>query len=288
MLYGVSMPCFIPERLASDTDVRRFAEWARVAEDAGWDGFFVWDHMLFWKPDRLHVFDPWVLLTAIAAATDRIKLGPVITPLPRRRPWKVARETLSLDHFSNGRFILGVGIGAPTQYDFEPFGEPGDLKVLAQRLDESLDVLSGLWSGEPFTYHGQHYHIEDVTFLPKPRQSHIPIWVAAEWPRGKAPLRRAARWDGVVPLKHEGDLFGSMSSNDLRQMRAYIDQHRRSSAPFDVVASGFTRNMSADQAARHVGEREQAGATWWMEALDWFSGGTPDQVLPRIQQGPPR
>src|SRR5207302_7670232 len=121
MHYGISMPCFLPEHLASNHDVAQFVDWAKHAEAAGWDAFFVWDHMLFWKPDRLHVFDPWVLLTAIAQATQRIRLGPLITPLPRRRPWKVARETVSLDQLSNGRLVLGVGIGAPTQYDFEPF-----------------------------------------------------------------------------------------------------------------------------------------------------------------------
>jgi alkanesulfonate monooxygenase SsuD/methylene tetrahydromethanopterin reductase-like flavin-dependent oxidoreductase (luciferase family) len=292
MRYGISVPCFVPEALASRNDPGHFVEWAKAAEAAGWDGFFVWDHMLFWKPDRLHLFDPWILATAMATQTERIKLGPIVTPLPRRRPWKVARETVSLDHLSNGRLILGVGLGAPTQYDFAPFGEPDDYKVLAEHLDEGLDVLTGLWRGEPFTYHGQHYQIEDVTFLPRPLQTpRIPIWVAAEWPRGRRPLRRAARFDGVVPLRFEEGAFVSMTADDLHQMRDYIDQHRVSTGPFDVVVSGYTRNMSRDEAAQHVGEREQAGATWWFEGLDWFSAGvgaTPGEMLPKIEQGPPR
>src|SRR4051812_18790367 len=150
MRYGISVPNFCPVDLglAEGSHIHRIARWARAAEAAGWDGFFIWDHLLFWKDWRLQVEDPWVLLAAIASATERVRLGPLVTPIPRRRPWKLARECASLDHFSNGRLVLGVGLGAPAEADYLPFGESGDLPELAERLDEGLEVLTLLWRGE--------------------------------------------------------------------------------------------------------------------------------------------
>jgi alkanesulfonate monooxygenase SsuD/methylene tetrahydromethanopterin reductase-like flavin-dependent oxidoreductase (luciferase family) len=289
--YAISMPNFVPAEQAAAVDMRRFVDWARMAEAAGWDAFFIWDHMIFWQPDRLYVFDPWVLMAGFAMATERIKIGTMVTPLPRRRPWKVAREAVSLDHLSNGRLILGVGIGAPTEYEFKPFGEPEDVRLLADKLDESLDILGGLWSGEPFRFRGEHYQVDDVCFLPTPRQTpRIPVWVAALWPR-KAPLRRAARWDGVFPLKMtEPGTFGAMTPDDVRGVLDYVHQHRTASEsePFDLVIAGWTGNLAAESAHAHVDSYAQAGATWWIEGLDWFGGTEPEAIEKRIHRGPPR
>lgn len=283
MRYALSVPNFIPHALADGNPIDLFVGWARAAEQAGWDGFFIWDHILFWKPDPLHVFDPWVLMAAMAAATQGIKLGPMVCPLPRRRPWKVARETVTLDHLSQGRLILGVGIGAPLEAENTPFGEPDEMPRLARRLDESLDVITGLWTGEPFSYHGQQLNVDDVRFLPRPLQEpRIPIWVAALWPK-HAPMRRAARWDGVFPLKMEATgVFGSMTPDDVREMRTYIGEHRTSRDPFDIVVGGGTRSKA------HTDRYAEAGVTWWIEGADWFNYKSPEHILRRIEDGPPR
>src|SRR5579884_3931949 len=145
MRYALNLPAF-----GEFADVRVLAALAREAEDAGWDGFFIWDHI---QSERgRSVADPWVALAAIAVKTERIRIGALVTPLPRRRPWKFARETATLDHLSGGRLIVGVGIGGEWYREYSAFGEPVDDKTHAAQLDEGLDVLVGLWSGEPFSY----------------------------------------------------------------------------------------------------------------------------------------
>ena len=156
MKFGLSVPPF--EALA---DVKHLADLANTAEDAGWDGFFVWDHILFddlWRP----IIDPWIALAAIAMRTKTIRMGPMITPLARRRPWKVAREAISIDQLSNGRLILGVGLGTPEQWEFGFFGEETDAKVRARKLDEGLEILTGLLSGDLFSYQGEYYKLEEI------------------------------------------------------------------------------------------------------------------------------
>lgn len=291
MRYGISVPNFIPDELApSDgSHIHRIVGWARSAEAAGWDGFFIWDHLLFWKTWRLQIDDPWVLLAAIASATERVRIGALVTPVPRRRPWKLARECVSIDHLSRGRLVLGFGLGAPAQADYEPFAEPGDNVTLAQKLDEGLDVLCGLWRGQPFSYGGRHYQVDDVTFLPPPRQlPHPPIWIGGIWPH-KAPMRRAARWNGVVPIKMAGSGgdFASLLPSDIHEIRAYIDRYRTSSTPFDVVVGGGTPGNDPGRATDIVGPLVEAGITWWVESLDWFSYKTPESITERISQGPP-
>jgi len=291
MRVALNMPNFAPVEYGGPGTLRRFVDWACAAERAGWDGFFIWDHLVFFKELSLHVENPWVLMAAIASATERIRIGTMITPLPRRRPWQVAREAVSLDHLSGGRLILGVGLGAPLEGDFEPFGEPADNRVLAQRLDESLDVIAGLWSGEPLTYQGQHYRLDGIRFLPRPLQMpRIPIWVAGVWPR-KAPMRRAAKWDGVFPLKDSGDPenpFAQNAPEDVREIRSYIAQHRADDAPFDFVVAGWT-GLERAKGAELVAPYAEAGVTWWIEGLDWFGpDATPERLLERIEAGPPR
>jgi hypothetical protein len=294
MYYGVIVP-----NVGDYGEPRALATLARDAEAAGWDGFFVWDHLVFGPHP---IVDPWVALAAIALSTDRIRLGPLVTPLPRRRPWKLARETVSLDHLSGGRLILGVGIGGGP-WEWEHLGEVADLTARGAMLDEGLDVLTGLWSGRPFRYEGQYYQVEETVFLPRPVQSpRIPIWVAGTWPY-RRPFRRAARWDGVLPKQAGLGLAEMMSPTDLRESVAYTQAHRTSTAPFEVVTGGFTPGDDPLQAADIVAAYADAGLTWWLEtprwrenvnpwAPDWngnWSAAEPIELMrARIHQGPPK
>ena len=186
MRFGMSVPAF-----ADFSDPRVLAELAHDAEAAGWDGFFIWD-AIFFDPTFHPMADPWVSRAAVALSTQRLRIGIMVTPIARRRPWKLARETVSVDRLSKGRLILGIGLGDPAQWDFGFFDEPTDPKVRARLLDEGLDILTGLWSGQPFSYQGEKYNVKEVTFRPTPVQSpRIPIWVGGWWPN-KPPLRRAA------------------------------------------------------------------------------------------------
>jgi alkanesulfonate monooxygenase SsuD/methylene tetrahydromethanopterin reductase-like flavin-dependent oxidoreductase (luciferase family) len=288
MRFGISVPPF-----ADFSDPRRLADLAREAETAGWDGFFIWD-AVFFDPTFHPMADPWVSLAAVALSTQQLRIGTMITPLSRRRPWKLARETVSIDRLSNGRLILGVGLGDPVQWDFGFFDEVTDSKVRARRLDEGLDVLTGLWSGQPFRYQGEQYSVHEVTFRPTPVQSpRIPIWVGGWWPN-KAPLRRAAHWDGVCPIKQGA----TITPAEWQELLAYIQQHRTSTAAFDAVHSGATPGDKPDEAVRTVAPYADAGVTWWIEPVDpWRFGwsfevawGPEATVLihERVRQGPPR
>src|SRR5215470_2739800 len=261
MRYAVSVPPF-----ADFFQPRVLAELAREAEHAGWDGFFVWDHVLLWPTP---ICDTWVALAAIALATEHIRIGPVVTPLPRRRPVKLAREAVSIDHLSGGRLILGIGSGAgPWEYDY--LGEQPSPKVRGEMLDEALDLLARLWTGEPLIFDGRFYTFRGdlgpgrpdrapTPLLPRPVQEpRIPIWVAGSWPI-KAPFRRAARWDGVAPIGQNHELDQMMSVDQMKEITAYIEQHRKSDEPFDVVHGGFTAGKDRDQDAEIVALYATAG-----------------------------
>ncbi|HEX6800424.1 MAG TPA: LLM class flavin-dependent oxidoreductase [Ktedonobacterales bacterium] len=259
---------------------------ARDAEEAGWDGVFYWDGICI--PDAGPMFDPWVTLAAIATQTSRMRIGAIISPLSRRRPWKVARETMTLDHLSNGRLVLPVGLGALDDAGFGKVGEPTDRKTRAELLDESLDILTGLWSGRPFSYAGTHYHLDEMTFLPPPvQQPRIPIWVVGAWPREKS-LARALRYDGILPDKLNPDgTREEMTPDDLRALAVYIAEHRTQTTPFDIIMEGETPGDEPATSAAIVRPWAEAGATWWNEAR-WGAMGEPEIVRTRIQQGPPR
>jgi alkanesulfonate monooxygenase SsuD/methylene tetrahydromethanopterin reductase-like flavin-dependent oxidoreductase (luciferase family) len=257
------------------------------AEQAGWDGFFVWDHMLHRRTQPEQVVDPWVMLAACAVRTERIRLGTMITPLARRRPWKVARETATLDLLSGGRVVLGVGLGAPRDAEFEAFGEEGDDRRRGERLDEALEILAGLWSGEWFAHSGEHYALDEMRFLPTPAQERIPVWIGGNWPN-RRPFRRAARWDGVVPEKVGGQL---PTPDDVRDVLAFIAEERNGSSldparPFDVVIGGITDGPDAAGVER-TSSYAEAGATWWMERFH-PADRSPEQALERIARGPAR
>ena len=239
MRFGISIPAF-----ADFSDPRVLAELAHDAETAGWDGFFIWDH-IFFDPTFHPIADPWVALAAVAMSTQRMRIGTMITPIARRRPWKLARETVSVDRLSNGRLTLGVGLGDPVQWDFGFFDEAADPKIRARRLDEGLDILTGLWKGQPFSYQGEQFNVKEVTFRPTPVQSpRIPIGVGGWWPN-KPPLRRAARWHGVYALKGNGGI----TPNEWRELLAYVQRYRTSTTPFDAAHAGTTPGDNAAQAA---------------------------------------
>ncbi|MCH2320500.1 MAG: LLM class flavin-dependent oxidoreductase [SAR202 cluster bacterium] len=270
---------------------RTMAEIGKEAEDAGWDGLFIWDHL--WLGETDPFVDPWVALTAIALNTERIRLGTMVTPLARRSAWKLARETVSVDQVSDGRLILGVGLGAPPDLEFASFGMETDNITRARMLDEGLDVLTSLWSGDPTSYRGQHYQIDNVTFQPPTlQQPRIPIWVAGVWPR-KPPFRRAARWDGMFPIKNDGTEPTDMTSEmpvlmpqDIEDAVIFTKSYRVSEGPFDVVTGIQDSMMSRSELGRIAAEYEDAGLTWQTHSFGPWNG-TIEECRARIRQGPP-
>jgi alkanesulfonate monooxygenase SsuD/methylene tetrahydromethanopterin reductase-like flavin-dependent oxidoreductase (luciferase family) len=281
MQFAINTPNF-----GSFSDVRLMAELAHEAEDAGWDGLFVWDHIGGSSLQAIPMADPWVVLTAMAMTTGRIKLGPIVTPLPRRRPWKLARESVTLDHLSQGRLILGVGLGSDNFYkEYSTYGESPNGTVHGAMLDEGLDVLVQLWSGKTVSYAGQHYQLHDALCLPAPLQRpRIPIWIAGVWPL-KKPFRRAASFDGVCPLKYADQL---MQPDDIKEMLAYLRQFRTSDEPFDVLASGNTSGTGRQKDLDTIMPYVAAGATWWQESFAGSDSEELEAVRTRIRQGPPR
>lgn len=267
-------------------DIHMIADLAQEAEAAGWDGVFYWDGIYIEAAGPM--YDPWVVLAAIAMRTERVRIGAILTPVPRRRPWKLARETVSVDHLSNGRLILPVGLGTLDDGGFGKVGEPTDRKQRAELLDEGLAILTGLWSGQPFHFEGAHYHMEEMTFLPPPVQApRIPIWVAGAWPRPKS-MERVLRYDGLLPNKMNPDgTMGDITPADIQAMAAYIAEHRTVTTPFDIVCDGETPDDDQERAAAIVRPFAEAGATWWMESR-WTAMNDVAAVRTRIRQGPPR
>jgi alkanesulfonate monooxygenase SsuD/methylene tetrahydromethanopterin reductase-like flavin-dependent oxidoreductase (luciferase family) len=234
------------------------------AEASGWDGVFLWDHAHGSPEMPVPVADPWVVLGALATRTERITLGTAVTPAARRRPQKLARETVTVDHLSGGRMVLGVGLGEPPE-EYTAYGEDADRRLLAARLDESLEVLAQMWSGEPFSHHGPHHTVEDARFLPTPVQRpRIPVWAACIVPHTR-PLRRAARWDGVVlgAFDEAGGLV-PVPPDEVRRAVEAIARHRGPGAgPFDVAIS-HSGIPGDDELATYA----EAGVTWVM-ATGW-------------------
>jgi alkanesulfonate monooxygenase SsuD/methylene tetrahydromethanopterin reductase-like flavin-dependent oxidoreductase (luciferase family) len=267
-------------------DARLAADMAQLAERHGWDGFFVWEPV--WGNDA------WVMLTAAAMVTTRIRLGTMLTPLSRMRPWKLASEAATLDNLSGGRVILSVGLGA-TDTGWEAFGEVTDRKTRAELLDEGLEIVTGLWRGQPFAYEGKHYHVQPTEFMvpdPPVQTPRVPIWVVGAWPYPKS-LARALKYDGILPSMFDAD-GKAMQANPqtLREIAAFIAAHRPSEhagQPFDIVVEGVTPGDDPQAAGAIVRKWADAGATWWIEAL-WYLEGesiTVDMIRRRIEQGPP-
>jgi alkanesulfonate monooxygenase SsuD/methylene tetrahydromethanopterin reductase-like flavin-dependent oxidoreductase (luciferase family) len=282
MHYGVYLPNFGPFG-----EPATMVSLAEDAEASGWEGFFIWDHIAGFDNTMC---DPWVALGAVAQATERIRIGTTVTPVPRRRPHKLARETVTIDRLSGGRFVFGVGSGeGPPEYDL--LGEAADQRVRGEMLDEALDLITGLWRGEPVDHRGTYYRVEETRFRPTPlQQPRIPVWVGGFWPH-RRPMRRAAEWDGVFPLFDylEDDL------EPLRACLAYIQTHRSSDAPFDVVHSGTTPGDNEERTREIVERYRDAGVTWWLEAIAPYRYGEGfdepwdlERLRRRVLQGPPR
>jgi alkanesulfonate monooxygenase SsuD/methylene tetrahydromethanopterin reductase-like flavin-dependent oxidoreductase (luciferase family) len=267
MRWGISSP--------NVGDPIKLVDLAVTAETAGWDGFFLWDHLHLRRDMHLDVHDPWVLLGACATRTTTVRLGTLVTPVARRRPHVLAKQITTLDHLSRGRAVLGVGLGVPAEDEYGAFGEPIDPRVHASMLDDGLAALDGLWRGEPFSHSGPHYTVNRAHLLPRPLQEpRPPVWVAALWPNPR-PLRRAARWDGVVPLSGNGEpLTPEIVANVVER----VAELRGDLIGFDVVA---TLAPDIDPA-----EYEAAGATWAIESIWPWPETWYDDLLARCGQGP--
>jgi len=262
---------------------RALAQLANEAEGVGWDGFFLWDVLLGGADMTTAVIDSWIALTSVALTTTSIRIGALATPLARERPWLVARRIANLDQASNGRVIFVAGLGY-READFTAFGEESDAKIRAQKLDEGLSVLSGLLTDKRFSFAGDHYHVEQVSLNPRPVQSpRPPIWLAAGWPR-KAPIRRAARWDGACLKSYHQDRREPLTPADVAEAIAYSREQRAADAPFDIAMSGESP-VEMEAAREQVQPFAEAGATWWIEeGLGW----TLEEFRARILAGPPR
>ncbi|MEV0731207.1 LLM class flavin-dependent oxidoreductase [Polymorphospora sp. NPDC050346] len=268
-------------------DPGRLLQLARAAEESGWDGVFLWDHLLLDRATRLPLADSWTAVTAILAATRRIRGGPLVVPLAQRQPWKVARETVTLDHLSGGRLVLGVGLGASADTDFAAFGLDPAPAVRARRVDESLALLDRLWSGQEISHHGDRFRLDRVTFLPRPVQRpRIPVWVAATWPaHGPGPLARAARRDGVVPMVREPG--GGLRGPDRAELAAILAAVPDHPPGWTVAVPGRLPPADRPRARALAAGYRDAGATWWLESFDPWRRD-PRQAWSWAGQEPPR
>jgi len=253
---------------------------AVLAEQSGWDGVFVWE--------AAYGADAWSLLAAIAVRTARVRLGTMLTPLPWRRPWKVASQVATLDQLSNGRAILAVGVGA-VDTDLPDTAEVTDLRERAARLGEGIDLIRTLWDGGT-SYRGEHYQYDtgrlDLTAAARPVQARIPLWVVGVWPRPKS-LRRALRCDGIIP---QYDLDGrEPGPDDARALAGWLADHEAKPG-FDIVADGETPAQDRAAAAAVVGPWADAGCTWWLETrweMPHDSAERMSQIRERLDAGPP-
>jgi len=273
MRYGLSIPNFAePERLL---------EIAGAVEANDWDGFFLWDHILVDREAALPISEPWTVLAAVATATSRIRLGTLVTPVARRRPWVLARQVTAVDHLSKGRAVLGVGLGVPAEAEYAPFGESADPKHHAALLDEGLTVIDSLWQGEPVTHDGPAYHLDGVRFLPRPvQQPRVPIWSACSLP-ALAGVRRAAGWDGAVPIYSTAAELRPVTPEEVAAAVADIAAIRETLDDFEVVVWAV-----APDAAQRAAYAD-AGATWLIEGPapgdDWL-----DDAMAIATTNPPR
>lgn len=256
-------------------------ELAIAADKSGWDGFFLWDHLLF--PWSVPIVESWTVLSAIAGITENLWLGTTVTPVARRRPHILAKQLATLDQLTNGKAVLGVGLGG-LELEYTPFGEEFDYKMLAKKTDEALEVITGLWSGEQFTYNGKHYTVNNVTFLPKPIQEpHIPIWIGGS---SRGATKRASKHDGWViggscPSAKDAGLSLKQVSQEVRRIQKYRDDTK----PFDVIY-GMELPENESQLRKLILKADTVGVTWLCESIFGLrcTGG---QALKIVNQGPP-
>jgi len=254
--FGLFFPQF--EELA---DPARVAELAVMAEEAGWSGFFLWDHMLA-RPG-MAICDPWIAMAAVATATRDIRFGAMVTPLARRRPWVMARQAAALDRLSRGRLVIGVGLGDDGWREFSSFGDASEPRERGVLLDESLEVLRRLLTGEDVDFDGERLHVHSTPFLPKPAQDPLPIWVAGRWPN-RAPLARAARMQGCFPIFAGDPDFPD--ADDVAGVRAELT---RLGVPddYDLAITGKMRRLGSDERAKAVATAQSNRVTWLLEGF---------------------
>lgn len=263
MRYGLSVPNF--------AEPSPLVELATQAEVAGWDGFFLWDHIVVDRGSPPPISEPWTTLAAAAVMTSKIRLGTMVTPVPRRRPWVLARQVCTVDHLSGGRAVLGVGLGVPPQEEYAALGEPADPRAHGKVLDEALALIDALWSGEVVDHHGEHFMVDGVRFSPRPLQvPRVPIWCAVSLP-SHAGVRRGACWDGVVPMYSAPDEMRPATPDEVADVVAGLRAAGRTERSEVVVWA-----VAPDEDLRRAYER--AGATWLIEGPapgpEWFDDAT--------------
>lgn len=257
-------------------------EIARSADAAGWHGFFTWDAI---SVGEMETWDPWALLAAAATVTERILLGALVFAPARRRPWKLAREAVTVDHLSGGRLVLPVGLGVPDDGGFSRVsGEVTSARERAERLDEALAICDLAWRAERFSFDGTHYRVDDLLLAPAPVQRpRVPVWPVGGWPSPRS-MARAARWDGVV-LQRTGS-EEPLSAGDVADAVRWIADHRpQGMAGYEVAVQDVLPpepGAARDLVAAYAG----AGATWFIDSR-WDPSVTPAELLDLARSGPP-
>jgi alkanesulfonate monooxygenase SsuD/methylene tetrahydromethanopterin reductase-like flavin-dependent oxidoreductase (luciferase family) len=270
-------------------DARTMSELAHIAEESGWDGIFLEDYIIWQSHPDVPTYDPWITLAAMAMRTQRIRLGTMVTPIPRRRTWKLAQELVTLDHLSNGRMILGIGLGDTgesigSDLSFAHFGEMQDPKQRARMLDEGIEIITRVWRGEPFSFDGEFYKIREVQILPKPvQQPRIPIWVGGGYPN-RGPVARALRWDGSCMYKQQGQW---MQPEDVRALRERVIAQRGTADGHDIAVGGAPRWEDEKKQRAYLESIAVEGVTWWHEYVPPDIGDFEVQRK-MIEQGPLR
>jgi alkanesulfonate monooxygenase SsuD/methylene tetrahydromethanopterin reductase-like flavin-dependent oxidoreductase (luciferase family) len=276
MRFGIFLPPF-----AEFAEPRRVAELSILAETSGWDGFFLWDHILT-KPG-IAVADAWVTMAAIAMATQDIRFGALVTPLPRRRPWVLSREMATLDQLSDGRLIGGIGLGGDGWTEFSSFGEAVDPVIRGEKLDEALELLQRFLTGEPVRFHGRHYNVDAPPLLPMPRQDPLPIWGAVRWPN-RRPLARIAKLQGCFPIFAASDSPPPPDPADIAALReALIERGAR--PDIDIAVECVLSAEDPATVPETIAALEAAGVTWILEAFR--PGAPPEHVTTVVGNGPP-
>jgi alkanesulfonate monooxygenase SsuD/methylene tetrahydromethanopterin reductase-like flavin-dependent oxidoreductase (luciferase family) len=265
-------------------DAKTIPKLAVAAEKAAWDGVFYYDGISIKGVD---IYSSWPMLAAIAVSTSKVRIGSFLTAVARRNPWELALEATTVDHLSNGRLTIPVGLGTLDDGGYTNVGLPVDRKSRAERLDEGLAILEGLWSGKSFGFRGKHFDMEKMALRPRPLQRpRVPIWVVGAWQREKS-LRRALRFDGIIPTKiSESGKRGEITPEDVASIREYAKKRRKSNKHFDIIVEGRKFKKDLKKPIGIVRSFENAGATWWVDSLwDYKNTGEVEEM---INRGPPR
>jgi alkanesulfonate monooxygenase SsuD/methylene tetrahydromethanopterin reductase-like flavin-dependent oxidoreductase (luciferase family) len=258
-------------------DPRFLLELAETAEASGWDGVFLEDYVWYQGDPAVPTCDPWAVLAALAARTRRVRIGLEVAALPRRRPWIVARQAAAVDLLSGGRLVLGVAQGDTGDPGFTHAHEPLDARTRAELLDEGLAIIAGLWTGEPFSFHGSHFTVDEVTFRPTPvQQPRPPIWIGGGYPN-RGPVMRALRWDGACLYRRDG---GHLGAGDVRDLRAQAEGR-----PWKIAVGGQPRRADWDEERSQIEAVRDAGADWWVE---WIEPADRAAMSAAVKRGPLR